>query len=77
MRDVFNDPQVRAIGMPIRLAHPEMGEVYLSGSGVSLVDSPVSYRTAPPLLGEHTDAILAELEYDEDARRRLRQEKVI
>lgn len=77
MADVFNDPQVRAMDMPVTFNHPTMGEIRLSGSGVTLSDHPASYRNAPPLLGEHTEAILAEIDYDEAARRQLRQDKVI
>ncbi|HMB94996.1 MAG TPA: CoA transferase, partial [Tepidisphaeraceae bacterium] len=75
--DVFNDPQVQALGMRTTLKHPTMGNVDLSGSGVSLSDTPISYRSAPPLLGENAEAILAELGYYEPARQQLRRENVI
>jgi crotonobetainyl-CoA:carnitine CoA-transferase CaiB-like acyl-CoA transferase len=75
--DVFNDPQVQALGMQISLKHPTMGKVDLSGSGVSLGDTPISYRSAPPLLGEDAEAILSELGFDQSAQQRLRQENVI
>ena len=67
----------RRSGMHLKLDHPTMGQVQLSGSGVTLDDTPVTHRNAPPLLGEHTDAILAELGYDDAARRRLRQDGVV
>jgi crotonobetainyl-CoA:carnitine CoA-transferase CaiB-like acyl-CoA transferase len=61
MADVFDDPQVRAMGMPVALAHPTMGEVRLSGNPITLGETPIEYRTAPPLAGEHTHEILSEL----------------
>ncbi len=64
MEEVFNSPQVQAMGMPVNLPHPEMGEVRLSGSGVELSATPVRYELAPPLLGEHTEQVLREIGWD-------------
>jgi crotonobetainyl-CoA:carnitine CoA-transferase CaiB-like acyl-CoA transferase len=77
MVDVFSDPQVRALGLHLKLNNPAMGKVQLSGSGVTLADTPIRHRNAPPLLGEHMDTILEELGYDDAARRRLRQDGVV
>ena len=76
---VFADPQVQARGMEIRMPHPLAGEdVRLVGSPVRLSRTPVSYRRAPPILGEHTDEVLAEmLGMSEDERAALRKEGVI
>ncbi len=57
--EVFDDPQVKARGMRIAMAHPQAGEVPLVASPIRLSDTPVSYRHAPPQLGQHTDAVLA------------------
>ncbi len=59
--DVFADPQVRARGMQVRLPHPQAGSVDVVGSPMKLSATPVRYERAPPLLGEHADAILREL----------------
>jgi crotonobetainyl-CoA:carnitine CoA-transferase CaiB-like acyl-CoA transferase len=77
MADVFLDPQVQALGMHLQLHHPTMGEVQLSDSGVTLAGTPVIHRYAPPLLGEHMNAILAELGYDDAERQALRQHGVV
>ena len=76
---VFADPQVRARGMQIRMPHPLAGEdVRLVGSPIRLSGTPVSYRRAPPTLGEHTDEVLAEmLNLGEGERAALREEGVI
>ena len=79
MDQVFADPQVQARGMEIRMPHPLAGEdVRLVGSPIRLSRTPVSYRCAPPTLGEHTDEVLAQvLDLSEDEREALREEGVI
>ncbi|HTR20108.1 MAG TPA: CaiB/BaiF CoA-transferase family protein [Gemmatimonadales bacterium] len=57
---VFSEPQVRHRGMRVELPHPVAGTVPLVGSPIRLSETPVNYRRAPPLLGEHTDMILRE-----------------
>ena len=76
---VFADPQVEARGMQIRMPHPLAGEeVRLIGSPIGLSRTPVSYRRAPPTLGQHTDEVLAEvLGLSESERAALRDEGVI
>ena len=47
------------------------------GSPVKLSETPPSVRTAPPMLGQHTDAVLTELGYDRAAIADLRATGVI
>jgi len=56
--DVFADPQVQARGVRIELPHPTAGRVPLVANPIRLSESPVTYRRAPPLLGEHTGEVL-------------------
>ena len=76
---VFADPQIEARGMEIGMAHPLAGEdIRLVGSPVGLSRTPVSYRRAPPTLGQHTDEVLAEmLDSSESERDALRGDGVI
>ena len=76
---VFADPQVEARGMQIRMPHPLASEdVRLVGSPIELSRTPVSYRRAPPTLGQHTDEVLAEmLGLSESERDALRDQGVI
>ena len=57
---VYEDPQVLARGMKRELPHPTAGTVPIASSPLKFSDSPVEYRRAPPLLGEHTEQVLAE-----------------
>jgi formyl-CoA transferase len=77
VQEVFNDPQIRHLGLPIELRHPKKGTVRLSGSAVSLKDTPVSYAAAPPMLGEHTAEILRAAGYSDDDIARLTEARVI
>jgi formyl-CoA transferase len=56
-----DDPHTRAREMVVEMEHPEAGTVYGLGIPVKLSATPGSIRRPPPLLGEHTDEILAEL----------------
>jgi crotonobetainyl-CoA:carnitine CoA-transferase CaiB-like acyl-CoA transferase len=58
LAQVFADPQVRERQMRITLPHPLSGEVDLIGSPINLEKTPVSYRSAPPLLGADTADVL-------------------
>lgn len=55
---VFADPQVLARGLRIELPHPLGGTVAQVASPIRLSETPVQYRHAPPLLGEHTTEVL-------------------
>ncbi len=58
---VFEDPQVKHREMLRNIAHPLAGEVAQVVSPMKFEDNPLSFESAPPLLGEHTAQILAEL----------------
>ncbi|HEX8586756.1 CaiB/BaiF CoA-transferase family protein [Pseudomonas sp.] len=56
---VFADPQVKFRGLQIELPHSLGGTVPQVASPIRLSATPVEYRRAPPLLGEHTLEVLA------------------
>jgi crotonobetainyl-CoA:carnitine CoA-transferase CaiB-like acyl-CoA transferase len=58
---VFEDPQVQHLGMRVSIEHPVKGRVEMVGPGVTLESTPLTLRSAPPLLGEHNSAILGPL----------------
>ncbi len=58
LKDVFADPHVVARGMVKELPHSSGTSVKVIANPVRLSATPVDYRIAPPLLGEHTDDVL-------------------
>lgn len=58
---VFSDPQVVERELKIAMPHPIVGTVPLVGSPIRLSETPVEYRSPPPLLGEHTSLVLEEV----------------
>jgi crotonobetainyl-CoA:carnitine CoA-transferase CaiB-like acyl-CoA transferase/sulfur carrier protein ThiS len=61
--EVFADPVIRHLGLIAEVDHPTAGRVRAPGIPVRLSGTPASVRRHPPLLGEHTDEVLAELGY--------------
>ncbi|HAB01921.1 MAG TPA: CoA transferase [Pseudomonas sp.] len=78
LAQVFQDPQVIERGLALHLPHALAGSVPQVASPIRLSDTPVEYRRAPPLLGEHTEAVMTELlGLDADAIARLRHAGVV
>ncbi|MEO7853901.1 MAG: CaiB/BaiF CoA-transferase family protein, partial [Rubrivivax sp.] len=57
---VYQDPQVQHRGMKVELQHPA-GPISLLASPLRFSGTPVSYEVPPPLLGQHTEAVMQEL----------------
>lgn len=53
------DPHTEATGMVVESEHPAAGKIRMLGSPMHLGDSTFAVRRPPPLLGEHTDEVLA------------------
>ena len=67
VRDIgqmLNDPQLAARNMVETLMHPTVGATRVIGAPIKLSENEASVRTPPPVLGQHTDAVLAEIGYD-------------
>jgi len=63
MTEVVADPQVRHLGLVEELEHPEVGKLRFVGPSVNYHGLSKREVKPPPLLGEHTSAILAEMGY--------------
>ena len=61
LAEVFADPQVRQRGMVDRWDHPLAPGLRLVASPINLSATPVRTDLPPPLLGQHTGQVLAEL----------------
>lgn len=57
---VFDDPQVQARQMKIEIDHPLDGPLPFVGSPLKILDAPIEMRYPPPLLGQHTQEVLAD-----------------
>jgi crotonobetainyl-CoA:carnitine CoA-transferase CaiB-like acyl-CoA transferase len=79
LNEVFNDPQVRARGVVVHLPHAAAPQgIDVIANPVRLSETPPDYRLPPPLLGQHTDEVLAErLGLGEAQRAALRARGVI
>ncbi len=53
--DVFAEPQIQARGMQVTVPHALNPALQLVGNPIKLSRTPVQYRRAPPLLGQHCD----------------------
>jgi crotonobetainyl-CoA:carnitine CoA-transferase CaiB-like acyl-CoA transferase len=77
LAEVFADPQVQSRGMTVPMPHPLADTLRVVASPMKLSDTPVQYRRAPPLLGEHTDDVLAEFGWSDAERAELRRQDVL
>jgi len=55
---LFADPQMAARDMIAKVEHATLGPLHVLGIPVKLSDTPGEVRTAPPVLGQHTDSVL-------------------
>ena len=74
---VLADAQTAAREMVASVEHASIGPLQVLGLPVKLSDTPGSVRTAPPLLGQHTAAVLRELGLDASAVSALVQAGVL
>ena len=57
---VFSDPQAIASGLTVAMSHAAAGNIDMVASPLKLSKTPPEYRSAPPILGEHTQSVLTE-----------------
>ncbi|PWW20771.1 crotonobetainyl-CoA:carnitine CoA-transferase CaiB-like acyl-CoA transferase [Cytobacillus oceanisediminis] len=77
VREMFDDPQIKAREMVVEMDHPLIKDLKLTGSPIKLSKSPVKMRHHPPLYGEHTEAVLEQIGYQPDEIKKFKQNKII
>jgi formyl-CoA transferase len=60
MKELAEEPSLRATGTIVEVDHPERGKYLTVGNPIKLSDSPTDVQRSP-LLGEHTDEVLTEI----------------
>jgi formyl-CoA transferase len=76
MQEIAEEPSLRATGTVVEVDHPTRGKYLTVGNPIKLSDSPTEVKRSP-LLGEHTEEVLAQLGYTKDEITALREERVI
>jgi formyl-CoA transferase len=76
MKEIAEEPSLRKTGTVVEVDHPKRGKYLTVGNPIKLSDSPSDVRRSP-LLGEHTEEILAELGYTAGQITAMRTEKAI
>jgi crotonobetainyl-CoA:carnitine CoA-transferase CaiB-like acyl-CoA transferase len=77
MDQVFADPQVRHLGVAAEVEHPSLGKFRIINQPVKLSRTPARIATATPERGAHTEEVLREIGYDENAIEVLRKDRIV
>ncbi len=77
VKQVFEDPQIRHLGMAQPVRHPERGEMKVQGLPATLSRTPGAIRRPAPTHGQHTDEILRELGYSAEEIKALRKDGAV
>jgi crotonobetainyl-CoA:carnitine CoA-transferase CaiB-like acyl-CoA transferase len=72
-----DDPHVKAREMVVEVDHASIGKMKTLGVPVKLSETPGKVTRAAPVLGQHTDEILAELGYSATEIAALREAKAV
>lgn len=72
MKEISEEPSLRDTGTIVEVDHPERGKYLTVGCPVKLSDSPVEVERSP-LLGEHSEEVLAQLGFAEDEISAMRE----
>ncbi|MDT8902501.1 CaiB/BaiF CoA transferase family protein [Anaeroselena agilis] len=74
---VVGDPHIRARNMMVAVDHPVAGTITIPGNPVKMSASDDTIERPAPVLGQHTDQVLAELGYSADKIAALKAAKIV
>ena len=78
LAEVFADPHIQSRDMVTHWQHPHQSDLRLVSSPIKLSATPVRRDLPPPLLGQHTDAVLRSvLDYPDAKLSELKRSRVI
>jgi crotonobetainyl-CoA:carnitine CoA-transferase CaiB-like acyl-CoA transferase len=75
--EALEAPQALARRLIVELEHPAIGKARSIANPIHMSGTAVRYHRAPPLLGEHTDAVLGELGIGQKEIRTLRDQGAV
>jgi crotonobetainyl-CoA:carnitine CoA-transferase CaiB-like acyl-CoA transferase len=75
--EVFQDPQVLHQEMILEQDHPTIGKIKQIGFPTKLSRTPATLRLPPPLMGQHTEAVLHELGYTSGEIKIMREDGIL
>ena len=61
LEQAFEEPQVVERKMLVDMPHPQREHLKVIGSPIKMSRTPIEYKHAPPMLGQHTDEILSRI----------------
>jgi crotonobetainyl-CoA:carnitine CoA-transferase CaiB-like acyl-CoA transferase len=75
--EALADPHLVERNFIVKMQHPSLGMLRSLATPIHMTETPLRYQQPPPLLGEHTQQILAELGYSDEQIKAFRQEGII
>jgi len=76
VKEVFEEPQLRHLGMLKKVTSRHLGEQTLMGQPLTLTRTPSTIARAAPRRGEHTEEILSEIGYAPEQLKQLKSQGV-
>ncbi len=75
--EVLQDKHLRERGTVLEIDHPRLGKIPVIGSPFHFSETPVSYRLAPPEMGQHTEEVLRSAGFSAAEIEQLRKDKCV
>jgi formyl-CoA transferase len=77
LKEVFEEPQVKHLGILRKVVSPRLGEQTLMGQPLTLTRTPSTIARSAPKRGEHSEEILGELGYDPEALKQMKSAGIL